>query len=95
MVGQIHNADGHENEPQDVYKNFWAYKRIIFWNYEINTVGEDNSKDGTIPILFGATTFLLLEQMISISKEPAEGIALEKSLAIKGSERWDDVPHLC
>ena len=46
VVGQIHSADGHENEPLKIfYKKFPGHtKGSVFWNYEINTVGEDNSK---------------------------------------------------
>ncbi len=45
MVGQIHSADGHENEPLKIfYKKFPGHKKgSIFWNYEINTAGDDNS----------------------------------------------------
>lgn len=45
VVGQIHSADGHENEPFKVfYKKFPGHtKGSVFWNYEINTEGDDNS----------------------------------------------------
>lgn len=45
VVGQIHSADGHENEPLKIfYKKFPGHdKGSVFWHYEINTVGEDNS----------------------------------------------------
>lgn len=45
VVGQIHSADGHENEPLKIfYKKFPNHsKGSVFWNYEINTAGEDNS----------------------------------------------------
>ena len=45
VVGQIHSADGHENEPLKIfYKKFPGYtKGSIFWHYEINTAGDDNS----------------------------------------------------
>lgn len=45
VIGQIHSADGHENEPLKIfYKKFPGHKKgSIFWNYEINTAGEDNS----------------------------------------------------
>ncbi len=46
VVGQIHSADGHENEPLKIfYKKFPGHtKGSVFWNYEINTAGDDNSK---------------------------------------------------
>jgi len=39
VVGQIHSADGHENEPFKLfYKKFPGHtKGSVFWNYEINT----------------------------------------------------------
>ena len=45
VVGQIHSADGHENEPFKLfYKKFPGHKKgSVFWNYEINTAGDDNS----------------------------------------------------
>lgn len=45
VVGQIHSADGHENEPLKIfYKKFPNHtKGSVFWHYEINTAGEDNS----------------------------------------------------
>ena len=45
VIGQIHSADGHENEPLKIfYKKFPGHtKGSIFWNYEINTAGDDNS----------------------------------------------------
>jgi hypothetical protein len=45
VVGQIHSADAHENEPLKIYyKKFPGHtKGSVFWNYEINTKGDDNS----------------------------------------------------
>ncbi|MFK8057552.1 MAG: polysaccharide lyase family 7 protein [Saprospiraceae bacterium] len=45
VVGQIHSDEGHENEPLKIfYKKFPGHtKGSVFWNYEINTAG-DNSK---------------------------------------------------
>ena len=45
VIGQIHSADGHENEPLKIfYKKFPSHtKGSVFWNYEINTAGDDNS----------------------------------------------------
>ena len=45
VVGQIHGREGHENEPLKIfYKKFPGHtKGSVFWNYEINTEG-DNSK---------------------------------------------------
>lgn len=45
VIGQIHSADGHENEPLKIYyKKFPGHEKgSVFWNYEINTAGDDNS----------------------------------------------------
>ena len=45
VIGQIHSAEGHENEPLKIfYKKFPGHKKgSVFWNYEINTAGDDNS----------------------------------------------------
>ncbi|WP_420316574.1 polysaccharide lyase family 7 protein [Ekhidna sp.] len=45
VAGQIHSADGHENEPLKIfYKKFPGHtKGSVFWHYEINTEGDDNS----------------------------------------------------
>ncbi|WP_394334127.1 polysaccharide lyase family 7 protein [Kordia jejudonensis] len=45
VVGQIHSGEGHENEPLKIfYKKFPGQtKGSVFWNYEINTAGNDNS----------------------------------------------------
>jgi hypothetical protein len=45
VIGQIHSGEGHENEPLKIfYKKFPGHtKGSVFWNYEINTAGEDNS----------------------------------------------------
>ena len=46
VVGQIHGGEGHENEPLKIfYKKFPGHtKGSVFWNYEINTAGDDNSR---------------------------------------------------
>lgn len=45
VVGQIHSHEGHENEPIKIfYKKFPGHKKgSVYWNYEINTAGDDNS----------------------------------------------------
>ncbi len=45
VVGQIHSADGHENEPLKIfYRKYPGHtKGSVFWHYEINTKGDDNA----------------------------------------------------
>ena len=79
VVGQIHSADGHENEPLKIYyKKFPGHtKGSVFWNYEINTAGEDNSKrwDYSYPI-WGFDFSVVGTDENTYPEEPTEGIAL-------------------
>ena len=79
VVGQIHSADGHENEPFKLYyKKFPGHtKGSVFWNYEINTAGEDNSKrwDYSYPI-WGYDFSVVGSDENTYPEEPADGIAL-------------------
>ena len=79
VVGQIHSADGHENEPFKLYyKKFPGHtKGSVFWNYEINTAGEDNSKrwDYSYPI-WGYDFSVVGSDEKTYPEEPADGIAL-------------------
>ena len=79
VVGQIHSADGHENEPFKLYyKKFPGHsKGSVFWNYEINTAGEDNSGrwDYSYPI-WGYDFSVVGTDEATYPEEPKEGIAL-------------------
>lgn len=79
VVGQIHSADGHENEPLKIfYKKFPGHtKGSVFWNYEINTAGDDNSGrwDYSYPI-WGYDFSVVGADENSYPPEPEDGIAL-------------------
>lgn len=79
VVGQIHSADGHENEPLKIfYKKFPGHtKGSVFWNYEINTAGDDNSKrwDYSHPI-WGYDFSVVGTDENTYPPEPKDGIAL-------------------
>ncbi|WP_343486671.1 polysaccharide lyase family 7 protein [Allomuricauda sp. d1] len=79
VVGQIHSADGHENEPLKIfYKKFPGHtKGSVFWNYEINTAGDDNSKrwDYSYPI-WGYDMSVVGADENTYPPEPVDGIAL-------------------
>jgi len=79
VVGQIHSADGHENEPLKIfYKKFPGHtKGSVFWNYEINTAGNDNSGrwDFSYPV-WGYDFSVVGTEKKSYPKEPSEGISL-------------------
>ncbi|MFS4494414.1 polysaccharide lyase family 7 protein [Maribacter sp. 2308TA10-17] len=79
VIGQIHSADGHENEPLKIfYKKFPGHtKGSVFWNYEINTAGDDNSGrwDYSYPI-WGYDFSVVGTDENTFPKEPEDGIAL-------------------
>ncbi len=79
VVGQIHSADGHENEPLKIfYKKFPGHEKgSVFWNYEINTKGDDNSGrwDFSYPI-WGYDFSIIASDKNSIPSEPKDGIKL-------------------
>lgn len=79
VVGQIHSADGHENEPLKIfYKKYPGHtKGSVFWNYEINTVGDDNSQrwDYSYPI-WGYDFSVVSSEANSYPTEPEDGITL-------------------
>ena len=84
VVGQIHSADGHENEPLKIfYKKFPGHsKGSVFWNYEINTAGDDNSKrwDYSYPV-WGYDFSVVGKDENSFPPEPEEGIALGETFS--------------
>jgi len=84
VVGQIHSADGHENEPLKIfYKKFPGHsKRSVFWNYEINTAGDNNSKrwDYSYPV-WGYDFSVVGKDKNSFPPEPEEGIALGETFS--------------
>jgi len=79
VIGQIHSADGHENEPLKIfYKKFPGHtKGSVFWNYEINTAGDDNSGrwDYSYPV-WGYDFSVVGAEEDSYPSEPQDGIAI-------------------
>ncbi len=84
VIGQIHSADGHENEPFKLfYKKFPGHKKgSVFWNYEINTAGDDNSKrwDYSYPI-WGYDMSVVGTNSTDFPPEPEDGIELGEELS--------------
>ncbi len=79
VVGQIHSADGHENEPLKIfYKKFPGHtKGSVFWHYEINTAGDDNSKRWDYSTAVWGYDFSVVGSDIdTYPEEPAKGITL-------------------
>lgn len=84
VIGQIHSADGHENEPLKIfYKKFPGHtKGSVFWNYEINTAGKDNGGrwDYSYPV-WGHDFSVVGKDKDSYPPEPADGIAIGEEMS--------------
>ena len=84
VIGQIHSADGHENEPLKIfYKKFPGHnKGSIFWHYEINTEGNDNSgRWDYSTAVWGYDFSVVGTEQNSYPKEPKDGIALNEEFS--------------
>ena len=84
VIGQIHSADGHENEPFKLfYKKFPGHEKgSVFWNYEINTAGDDDNSgrwDYSYPI-WGHDFSVVGKDANSFPPEPQDGIKLGEEL---------------
>ena len=97
VIGQIHSADGHENEPFKLfYKKFPGHtKGSVFWNYEINTKGDDNSGrwDYSYPV-WGYDFSVVGPDANSYPPEPEEGIALGEEMSYEIELKGDGLMHL-
>ncbi|RKR07016.1 alginate lyase [Maribacter vaceletii] len=79
VVGQIHSADAHENEPLKIfYKKYPGHtKGSVFWHYEINTAGEDNSGRWDFSSAVWGNDFSVVGTgENTYPEEPEDGIAL-------------------
>ncbi|MGQ1784134.1 MULTISPECIES: polysaccharide lyase family 7 protein [unclassified Saccharicrinis] len=79
VIGQIHSADGHENEPLKIfYKKFPGHsKGSVFWHYEINTAGDDNSvRWDYSTAVWGYDFSVVGSEENAYPEEPKEGIEL-------------------
>ncbi len=83
VIGQIHSADGHENEPLKIfYKKFPGHKKgSIFWHYEINTAGDDNSgRWDYSTAVWGHDFSVVGTEANTYPEEPKDGIELGEEL---------------
>lgn len=79
VIGQIHSADAHENEPLKIfYKKFPGHtKGSVFWHYEINTAGDDNSGRWDYSnAVWGYDFSVVGTDENTYPEEPEDGIAL-------------------
>jgi hypothetical protein len=78
VIGQIHSDEGHENEPIKIfYKKFPGHKKgSVFWNYEINTKGDNSKRWDYSTAVWGYDMSVVGENSTSYPKEPENGIEL-------------------
>jgi len=78
VVGQIHSDEGHENEPLKIfYKKFPGHtKGSVFWNYEINTKGDNSGRWDFSTAAWGYDFSVVGDNATSSPAEPEDGIAL-------------------
>jgi len=78
VVGQIHSDEGHENEPLKIfYKKFPGHtKGSVFWNYEINTKGDNSGRWDFSTAVWGYDFSVVGENATTSPPEPEDGIAL-------------------
>lgn len=78
VVGQIHSDEGHENEPLKIfYKKFPGHtKGSVFWNYEINTEGDNSKRWDFSTAVWGNDMSVLGSGKDQYPEEPENGIEL-------------------
>lgn len=78
VVGQIHSDEGHENEPIKIfYKKFPGHtKGSVFWNYEINTKGDNSKRWDFSTAVWGDDMSVVGSSPDAYPEEPKGGIAL-------------------
>jgi len=78
VVGQIHSDEGHENEPLKIfYKKFPGHtKGSVFWNYEINTAGDNSKRWDYSTAVWGNDMSVIGPDSTSYPEEPKNGIEL-------------------
>jgi hypothetical protein len=78
VVGQIHSDEGNENEPLKIfYKKFPGHtKGSVFWNYEINTEGDNSGRWDYSTAVWGYDMSVLGSGPDSYPEEPEKGIEL-------------------
>ncbi|WP_298893443.1 polysaccharide lyase family 7 protein [uncultured Psychroserpens sp.] len=78
VIGQIHSDEGHENEPLKIYyKKFPGHaKGSVFWNYEINTKGDNIGRFDFSTAVWGYDFSIVGSNPTDYPKEPENGIEL-------------------
>lgn len=78
VVGQIHSDEGHENEPLKIfYKKFPGHKKgSVFWNYEINTKGDNSGRWDFSTAVWGYDMSVVGSSSDAYPEEPENGVEL-------------------
>lgn len=78
VVGQIHSDEGHENEPLKIYyKKFPGHKKgSVYWNYEINTEGDNSKRWDYSTAVWGYDMSVIGSSPNTYPEEPKDGIEL-------------------
>lgn len=78
VIGQIHGCEGHENEPLKIfYKKFPGHKKgSVFWNYEINTKGDNSKRWDFSSAVWGYDMSIIGTGKTTYPEEPEDGIEL-------------------
>ena len=79
VIGHSHGTEGHGNEPLKIfYKKFPGHRNgSVYWNYEINTAGDDNSGRWDFSsAVWGYDMSVIGTAPDSYPAEPKDGIAL-------------------
>jgi len=78
VIGQIHSDEGHENEPLKIfYKKFPGHnKGSVFWNYEINTKGDNSKRWDYSTAVWGHDMSVIGSSPNQYPQEPKDGIEL-------------------
>ncbi len=83
VIGQIHSDEGHENEPLKIfYKKFPGHtKGSVFWNYEINTAGDNSGRWDFSTAVWGYDFSVVGSSPNTYPDEPEDGIALGEEIS--------------
>ncbi len=83
VIGQIHSDEGHENEPLKIYyKKFPGHKKgSVFWNYEINTQGDNIGRFDYSTAVWGYNFSDVGVSANEYPAEPEDGITLDEEFS--------------
>lgn len=83
VVGQIHSDEGHKNEPLKIfYKKFPGHKKgSVYWNYEINTEGDNSKRWDFSTAVWGDDMSVIGTASDMYPEEPTDGIELGETFS--------------